>query len=88
MIIDCHGCQPPGLACGDCAAQAIISEHEQPPDLGPAELRALRVLASAGMIAPLRYSPRAAKASLILASVPEIPITKLANRLKLTSGSY
>ena len=63
MIIDCHGCQSRGLACGNCAAQAIISEHEQPLDLGPAELRALRALADAGMIAPLRYAPRAAKAS-------------------------
>jgi hypothetical protein len=64
MIIDCHGCQSPGVACGNCAAQAIVStEREEPLDLGPAELRALRVLANAGMIAPLRYVPRVAKAS-------------------------
>lgn len=63
MIIDCLGCQSRGLACGNCAAQAIITEQCQPLDLGPAELRALRVLANAGMIAPLRYAPQAAKAS-------------------------
>jgi hypothetical protein len=76
MIIDCHGCQSRGVACGNCAAQAVVStavvaaavvpgagEQEQPLDLGPAELRALRVLANAGMIAPLRYAPRVAKAS-------------------------
>jgi hypothetical protein len=32
-------------------------------DLGPAELRALTVLANAGLIPPLRYAPRMAKAS-------------------------
>jgi hypothetical protein len=32
-------------------------------DLGPAELRALIVLANAGLIPPLRYAPRMAKAS-------------------------
>jgi hypothetical protein len=80
MMIDCHGCQSRGLACGSCAAQAVVSsapavssadaavvsdacEQCQPLDLGPAELRALRVLANAGMIAPLRYAPRAARAS-------------------------
>jgi hypothetical protein len=75
MIIDCYGCQSRGLACGSCAAQAVVSsaavaavvsdpgEQCQPLDLGPAELRALRVLANAGMIAPLRYAPRAARAS-------------------------
>lgn len=63
MIIDCLDCQSRGLACGNCAAQAIISEESQPLDLGLAELRALRVLANAGMIAPLRYAPRTAKAS-------------------------
>jgi hypothetical protein len=103
MIIDCERCEVRGLACGNCAAPAIVSTavasasvvttaivsqvrepgHPgrppaaggtarpgevaqpggQPPDLGPAELRALRVLASAGLIAPLRYAPRVARAS-------------------------
>ncbi|SRR5260370_34758023 len=97
MIIDCERCESRGLACGNCAATAIVStaivstaivstaivsqvrENGHPgrpgaitgpvaaeghvPDLDPAELRALRVLANAGMIAPLRYAPRIAKAS-------------------------
>jgi len=101
MIIDCERCEVRGLACGNCAAAAIVStasdsaittaivsqvpgpghprrpstargaagpgEAAQPggqaPDLGPAELRALRALANAGLIAPLRYAPRVARAS-------------------------
>lgn len=91
MIIDCERCEVRGLACGSCAAPAIVAsatvaqsivapsiappsvvtawpdEEAQrggpPPDLGPAELRALRTLANAGLIAPLRYAPRVARAS-------------------------
>jgi hypothetical protein len=39
-----------------------IGEQEY-PDLDPAEIRALTALANAGMIPPLRYTPRLAKAS-------------------------
>ncbi|WP_281283298.1 hypothetical protein [Trebonia kvetii] len=39
-----------------------IGEQEY-PDLDPAEIRALTVLANAGMIPPLRYAPRLARAS-------------------------
>ncbi len=66
MIIDCNRCEVRGLACGNCAAPAIAAANPpdgQAPDLDPAELRALRVLANAGMIPPLRYAPRIAKAS-------------------------
>jgi hypothetical protein len=70
MIIDCARCAVRGLACGSCAAPAIVtaatataSPDGPAPDLGPAELRALRALASAGLIAPLRYAPRVARAS-------------------------
>lgn len=60
MAIECERCQVRGLACGNCAATVIVAED---PGLGPAELRALRVLANAGLIPPLRYAPRLAKAS-------------------------
>jgi hypothetical protein len=60
MIIDCDRCEVRGLACGNCAATAIEGEGTE---LGPAELRALTVLANAGLIPPLRYAPRMAKAS-------------------------
>jgi hypothetical protein len=75
MIIDCERCEVRGLACGNCAVPAIVAPSVanasvvttaivgQPPKLGPAEVRALRTLANAGLIAPLRYAPRVARAS-------------------------
>lgn len=62
MTVECERCEMRGLACGNCAALFIVAADPD-PDLGPAELRALTVLASAGMIPPLRYAPRLAKAS-------------------------
>lgn len=75
MIIDCERCEVRGLACGNCAVPAIVAPSiasasvvttaivGQAPELGPAEVRALRTLANAGLIAPLRYAPRIARAS-------------------------
>ena len=60
MVIDCDRCEARGLACGNCAASVIVGEE---PELGLAEQRALTVLANAGLIPPLRYAPRLAKAS-------------------------
>jgi hypothetical protein len=60
MVIDCNGCAARGLACGNCAATVIVEEGAE---LGPVELRALTVLANAGLIPPLRYAPRMARAS-------------------------
>jgi hypothetical protein len=61
MTVECDRCEVRGLACGNCAATFIVAAD---PVLGPAELRALAVLANAGMIPPLRYTPRLARASL------------------------
>jgi hypothetical protein len=70
MIIDCGRCEARGLACANCAAAVLVTGNAEPghpdpgqPDLGPAELRALMVLASAGLVPPLRYVPRMARAS-------------------------
>jgi hypothetical protein len=60
MIIDCARCDSHGIACANCAVTALA---EPEADLGPAELRALAALASAGLIPPLRYAPRMARAS-------------------------
>jgi hypothetical protein len=60
MIIDCDRCQVRGIACGNCVVPLIEGDR---PDLDPAEIRALTALADAGMIPPLRYVPRMAKAS-------------------------
>jgi hypothetical protein len=61
MIIDCRSCQARGAGCADCAATTLLGPEYQ--NLDPAEIRALTVLANAGMIPPLRYAPRLARAS-------------------------
>lgn len=65
MIIDCDQCQARGAGCGECAAAALLGPEpgERYTDLDQATLRALTVLANAGLIAPLRYAPRLARAS-------------------------
>ena len=68
MIIDCQRCEARGLACTNCAVSALVGDARDPaapgsPELGTAELRALTMLANAGMIPPLRYAPRMARAS-------------------------
>jgi hypothetical protein len=71
MIIDCRRCQARGTGCADCGATALLDPPllagpgpgPDYPDLDPAELRALTALANAGLIAPLRYAPRLARAS-------------------------
>ena len=60
MIIDCMRCEARGLACAGCGVSALVEDE---PDLGPVELRALTVLANAGLIPPLRYAPKMARAS-------------------------
>lgn len=60
MVIDCRTCQARGAGCGNCAATALLGPEYQ--DLDPAEVRALTVLANAGLIPPLRYAPPLARA--------------------------
>ena len=55
MIIDCVRCETRGNGCEDC----VITVLEPPTaagHLGEAELRALRVLADAGLVPPLRLA--------------------------------
>ena len=66
MIIDCCRCQARGAGCADCAAAHVLGDPGLGDDcthLDPAELRALTVLANLGLIPPLRYAPRLARAS-------------------------
>jgi hypothetical protein len=63
MFIDCQRCRARGAGCGDCAAVTLLGADADVRDLEPAEIRALNVLASAGLIPPLRYVPRLARAS-------------------------
>jgi hypothetical protein len=62
MVIDCGRCAARGAGCLDCVV-AVLSPADvtgyapQAPDgLDEAELRALGVLAAAGMVPPLRLS--------------------------------
>ena len=63
MTIDCGRCEMRGKGCQDCVItvlgprNAAGSSAHVPGDLGEAEVKALGVLAAAGMVPPLRFSP-------------------------------
>lgn len=58
MLIDCDSCQMRDIACADCVVGALISDiaapAPDPAEIGEPERRALRTLASAGLVPPLR----------------------------------
>jgi hypothetical protein len=54
MTIDCRRCEMRGIGCGDCAI-ASVETRNVTGRLGAAEARALRVLADAGLVPPLRF---------------------------------
>jgi len=60
MKIDCGRCQIRGTGCQDCVITALEPRNaaglSAQSYLGEAELKALGVLAAAGMVPPLRYS--------------------------------
>lgn len=53
MIIDCDTCTVRGLACGDCVVAVLLGA---PPALDAEEQRAIGVLASSGLVPPLRLA--------------------------------
>jgi hypothetical protein len=55
MEIDCRRCDTRGDACQDCVV-TVLASRDSARHLGPEELRALRVLADAGMVPPLRMN--------------------------------
>ena len=63
MKIDCGRCEMRGTGCQDCVITALESRNaagfsaQSPGCLGEAEVKALGVLAAAGMVPPLRFSP-------------------------------
>jgi len=59
MLIDCDRCEMRDIACADCMVTALRVGAEPQPPLGAAEWRALRVLADARLISPLRLRPQA-----------------------------
>ena len=59
MLIDCERCEMRDIACADCVVTALLGETE----IGEAERRALRVLADAKLVSPLRMRWPVARAS-------------------------
>ena len=62
MEIDCGRCEMRGAGCQDCVVSALEPRNlagtsaEAPGYLGEAEVKALGVLAAAGLVPPLRFS--------------------------------
>jgi hypothetical protein len=62
MVIDCGRCVIRGAACTDCVVTVLEPRNAAsvsggaPAELDAAEYQALRVLAAAGMVPPLRLS--------------------------------
>lgn len=54
MIIDCDSCEVRGLACGDCVVTALLGAPPSGFELDDGERLAFGVLASSGLVPPLR----------------------------------
>jgi hypothetical protein len=64
MLIDCERCVMRDIACADCVVTALLGPPGQPAaGIGEAERRALRVLADARLVSPLRMREPVARAS-------------------------
>jgi hypothetical protein len=62
MLIECDRCEMRDIACPDCVVMALLGTGG-PAEIGEDERRALRILADARMVAPLRLQPPAFRAS-------------------------
>jgi len=63
MLIECDRCVMRDIACSDCVVTALLSAPGPDGGLDEAECRALRVLADARMIPPLRLRVSLPRAS-------------------------
>jgi len=63
MLIDCDRCEMRDIACPDCVVTALLGPPGRQTEIGAAEQRALRVLAEARLVPPLRLRPPVARAS-------------------------
>lgn len=57
MLIDCARCPVQGPGCPDCVVTVLLDRAPVPVELDPAERRALRQLARAGLVRPLGGEP-------------------------------
>jgi hypothetical protein len=72
MTIECGRCEMRGIGCRDCAI-AVIESQNVSDCLTQEQLRALSVLADAGLVPPLRLSPAStAAATWTSAILPEV----------------
>jgi hypothetical protein len=62
MLIECERCVMRDIACPDCVVMALLGPP-RPARIGAEEERALRVLADARMVSPLRLQAPVARAS-------------------------
>lgn len=63
MVIDCERCTMREVACPDCVVTALLGLPGHQAEIGEAEERALRVLADARLVAPLRLTSPVARAA-------------------------
>ncbi len=63
MLIDCDRCEMRYIACPDCVVTALLGPPGRQADIGEEEQRALRVLADARLVSPLRLRRPTARAS-------------------------
>lgn len=62
MLIDCDRCEMRDIACPDCVVTALQGSDGH-TEIGEEERRALRILADARLVSPLRLQGPAARAS-------------------------
>lgn len=55
MIIDCDSCIVRDIACQDCVVSVLIGPPEPACALDPESARVIDLLASRGMVPPLRF---------------------------------
>lgn len=58
MLVNCDECELRAIACSECVVPALPGRPPGPCEIGAAEARALRVLAGAGLVPPLRLRVR------------------------------
>jgi hypothetical protein len=63
MLIECDRCVMRDIACSDCVVTALLRMPGPDGELAEAERRALKVLADARMVPPLRLRPGLRRAS-------------------------
>jgi hypothetical protein len=62
MLIDCDRCEMRDIACPDCVVTALLGSDGR-TEIGEEERRALRILADARLVSPLRLQGPAERAS-------------------------